>query len=102
MRHMLRILRPMGGGDGFGEATATGWAEVRVVHAERVKMSGKRSREASELFPRIHTEWNIRDTHPIDQNWRVEQLGGHLYDVVAIVPNEDRGMNTLICERVNP
>ena len=38
---------------------------------------------------------------PAEEGWRVQQQGGRLYEVTAIVPNRDRGMITLICDRVN-
>jgi head-tail adaptor len=100
MRHKLRILKPVTSVSGFGSQT-TEYVEQRVVYAERVKLSGRRSEEASEHFPNFSAEFNIRDIHPIDNNWRVEQLGGYLYTVTNILPNLDRGYNTLICERVN-
>ena len=37
-----------------------------------------------------------------NETWRVKQLGGYEYTVTNIIPNIDRGMKTLICERVNP
>lgn len=73
----------------------------RTVRAQRVKQSGNRSEEVGEHFPDYRAEYNIRDAHQVEENWRVQQLGGYLYTVVAIIPNLDRGMKTLICERVN-
>lgn len=101
MKYRLRILQPYEAVNSFGEKTPQ-WKEARTVHAERVKFSGRRSQEVGEGFPDYRAEWNIRDCHPVDENWRVEQLGGHLYTVVSIIPNIDRGMLTLVCERVNP
>ena len=37
----------------------------------------------------------------MEENWRVQQVGGYLYTVVAIIPNLDRGYLTLQCDRVN-
>lgn len=78
------------------------YKETRTVHAERVKARGRRSEEAGEHFPDYSVEFNIRDAHPVDNNWRVRQLGGYEYTVTNIIPNQDRGMNTLVCERLNP
>lgn len=64
-------------------------------------MSGTNTLVVGEHFPDYRVEFNIRDAHEIDENWRVEQLGGHLYTVANIIPNPDRGMNTLVCDRVN-
>lgn len=100
MKYKLALLEPTTVVDNFGEETP-GYREFRIVAAERVKISGSRSEEVGELFPDYRTEFNIRDAHPVKENWRVRQLGGYLYNVVSIIPNIDRGMQTLICERVN-
>lgn len=100
MRHKLVLLEPQRVVDRMG-AEDTVYNETRTVHAERVKFSGRRSDEVGEHFPEYHAEFNIRDVHPIDENWRVRQVGGHLYTVTAIVPNVERGYNTLVCDRVN-
>lgn len=100
MRHKLVLLEPQRVVDRMG-AEDTVFNETRTVHAERVKFSGRRSEEVGEHFPEYRAEFNIRDVHPIDENWRVRQVGGHLYTVTAIVPNVDRGYNTLVCDRVN-
>lgn len=100
MRHKLVLLEPQRVVDRMG-AEDTVYNETRTVHAERVKFSGRRSEEVGEHFPEYRAEFNIRDVHPVDENWRVRQVGGHLYTVTAIVPNVERGYNTLVCDRVN-
>lgn len=75
--------------------------QTRIVNAERVKHTGSRSEEVAEHFPDYSAEFNIRDAHPIQENWRVQQLGGNLYTVTNIVPNLEKGYKTLICVRVN-
>lgn len=100
MRHKLVLLEPQRVVDRMG-AEDTVYTETRTVHAERVKFSGSRSEEVGEHFPEYRAEFNIRDVHPVDENWRVRQVGGHLYTVTAIVPNVERGYNTLVCDRVN-
>jgi head-tail adaptor len=100
MKHRLVILRPVVVVDETG-GEATQYKAVRTIHAERVKFSGHRSEEVAEHFPDYRTEFNIRDAHPISENWRVRQLGGYVYTVVAITPNLDKGFKTLVCERVN-
>ena len=77
------------------------YVERRTVWAERVNATGRRSEEVGEHFPDYSTQFNIRDVHPVAENWRVRQLGGYLFAVTAIIPNLDRGYKTLICERVN-
>ena len=100
MKYKLVLLEPVKAENDYGEETTT-YKETRTVHAERVKQSGNRSEEVGEHFPDYHTEFNIRDAHPVQENWRVQQLGGHLYTVTNILPNIDRGFKTLICECVN-
>lgn len=100
MKYRITLLMPEAVTNDFGEE-ATTYTETRTVHAERVKQSGNRSEEVGEHFPDYHVEFNVRDAHPVAENWRVQQLGGYLYTVTNIVPNLDKGYKTLICERVN-
>lgn len=100
LKYKLTLLEPQRAADRFG-AEKTQYSETRTVHAERVSATGNRSEEVGEHFPDYRAQFNIRDAHPIAENWRVRQLGGYLYTVVAIVPNLDRGYKTLICDRVN-
>lgn len=101
MRYRLKLLKPEIKKDGFG-AEKTEYVATATVHAERVKATGGYRAEVGELFPDYSVEFNIRDAHEIKENWRVEQLGGYVYTVTNIIPNKDRGMLTLKCERVNP
>lgn len=101
MKYRLVLLEPVSVDTaGFGEETPT-YTEFRTVAAERVKTNGYRSEEVGEHFPDYRAEFNIRDAHPVKENWRVKQLGGYEYTVTNIIHNIDRGMNTLVCERVN-
>lgn len=100
MKYKLTLLEPVKAENDYGEEK-TDYVETRTVHAERVRQSGSRSEEAGEHFPDYRAEFNIRDAHPVLENWRVRQLGGHLYTVTNIVPNLDRGYKTLVCVRVN-
>lgn len=100
LKYKLTLLEPKRTTDRMG-AEATTYNPVRTVYAERVRATGNRSEEVGEHFPDYATEFNIRDAHPIAENWRVQQLGGYLYTVVAIIPNLDRGYKTLLCDRVN-
>lgn len=100
LKYRLRILKPEIEKDAFG-AEHTTWVETKVAHAERVKTSGSNRLEVGEHFPDYRPEFNIRDAHEIDENWRVQQIDGHLYTVRNVIPNKDRGMLTLQCERVN-
>lgn len=100
MKYRLEIQQPTVTKDKYG-AENTVYTTVRIVHAERVKTSGARSEEMGEHFPDYSAQFNVRYEHPIEENWRVKQLGGYLYTVTNIVPNIDRGMKTLICARVN-
>lgn len=100
MKYRLVLLQPVRTTDRMG-AEQTSYTETRTVHAERVKANGSRSEEAGEHFAAFTVEFNIRDVHPIEEDWRVRQLGGYLYSVVSIVPNLERGFKTLRCERVN-
>lgn len=100
MKYRLALLKPERATDRMG-AEITAYTETRTVHAERVRQTGNRSEEAGEHFSDYRAEFNIREAHPVEENWRVRQLGGHLYTVAAIIPNLDRGYKTLVCDRVN-
>ena len=100
LKYKLQILEPTYTEDRMGAKQAT-FTERRTIWAERVAASGHRSEEVGEHSPDYSVQFNVRDAHPIAENWRVRQLGGYLYTVTAIIPNLDRGYKTLLCERVN-
>lgn len=100
LKYRLKVLEPKRVTDRMGAETTT-YEEVGTIHAERVMATGNRSEEVGEHFSTYSVEFNIRNAHHIEENWRVQQLGGHLYTVVAIIPNLDRGYNTILCDRVN-
>ena len=100
MKYRLRLLRPTMATNAYGEDTVT-YIETVTVHAERVKMGGRQSEAVQEHFPDYSVEFNIRDAHEVAENWRCQQLGGHLYTITNITPNIERGFLTLTCERVN-
>lgn len=100
LKYRITLLEPERTTDRMGAETVT-YSETRTVWAERVRITGNRSEEASEHFPDYAAEFNIRDAHPVQENWRVQQLGGYLYTVTNIIPNLDKGYKTLLCDRVN-
>ncbi|MDE6801754.1 MAG: head-tail adaptor protein [Muribaculaceae bacterium] len=100
MKSRLTIIEPVVVVDDF-HAEKTVWTKRKTIRAERVKESAYRRHEVSEMFPEHRTEFNIRDAHRVGENWRVEEVGGLEYTVTAILANRDRGMKTLICERLN-
>ena len=100
LKYRLELLKPTPTTDRMG-AEHVAYHPQRIVYAERVTTSGNRSEEVGEHFAAYSAQFNIRNAHPIAENWRVRQLGGHLYTVVAVLPNLARGYNTLVCDRVN-
>lgn len=100
MRSRLRILKPEKVKSGSGGEKLV-WTEIKVVYAQRVKASGSNSLELGEHFPDYRPEFNIRDAHEIEENWRVEEVGGKEYIVSNIIPNREKGYLTLKCDRVN-
>lgn len=101
LKYKLRLLRPTTTTNDFGEENIT-YEEFRTIWAERAKYSGRNSEELAEHFADASVNWIIRDAHPVQEHWRVEQLGGYLYTVEAVEPNLNKGMKTLICSRINP
>lgn len=100
LKYKLELLEPKRTTDRMG-AEKVEYTKTRTVWAERVRATGNMSEEVGEHFPDYTVEFNIRDAHPVQENWRVQQLGGYLYTVTNIVPNLDKGYKTLLCERVN-
>lgn len=100
MKYRLALLKPERVTTMSG-AESTQYVQTVIAHAERISAQGYKSDEVGEHFADYRVQFNIRDVHHVEENWRCQQLGGYLYTIVAIVPNRDRGFNTLICERVN-
>ena len=100
MKYKLLVLRPAMVENSYGERTS-GFKECGTIRAERVKFSGSLAREAGELFSDYRVEFNIRYPHQVEEHWHVRQIGGHEYVVTNVIPNIDRGMKTLVCERFN-
>ncbi len=94
MKYRLQLLQPVSTTNDFGEEETT-YKATRTVWAERVKFSGSRSEEVGEHFPNYHTEYNVRDAHPIEENWRVQQLGGNLYTVILLSGKTPMGINII-------
>lgn len=100
MTYRIRILRPEVQESSFG-GKKTEFVYLKTIHAERVKATGQRRDEVGEHFPDHSVQWNVRMAQPVEENWRVEEAGGYLYTVLAIIPNKRRDFKTLVCERVN-
>lgn len=100
LTYKLIILKPETVRNKLGEKSLA-WTEQKAVHAERVRLTGSRSEEVAEHFPAYSVNWNIRAAHTIEENWRVQEVGGYLYEVLAIEPNKRKGYLTLITQRVN-
>lgn len=101
MKYRVELLAPKAGGNGFGEEEQQ-FAVSSTVWAERVKLTGFRSEEVGEHFADYRAEFNIRSAHTVAPGWRLRQLGGLEYNITNVIPNIDRGMLTLVCERLNP
>lgn len=100
LKYSLEVLTPIRETDRMG-AERIEYESRGIIHAERKTARGNRSEEVGEHFPTYAAEFIVRDAHRIEENWRVRQLGGYLYTVVAIVPNLDKGFKVLECDRVN-
>lgn len=103
MRHRLELQRPLKAADAFGDlmAGAGSFEPTTTVWAERVTLRGSQRKEASERYSDYTAEFRIRDAHSVDNGWRVRQLGGYLYSVDNVIPNEERRYLTLQCSRIN-
>ena len=100
MKYKLTLMQPTVTVDTMG-ARVTTYTATNTVWAERDSFTGKRSEETSEHFADYSALFLVRDAHEVDENWRVQQLGGNLYTVTNVTPNIDKGYLELKCERVN-
>ncbi len=100
LKYRLTLLKPLYITNAFGEESVS-YVATSTVHAERVRFTGRRHEEVGEHFPDYSAEFNIRAAHHVKENWRCQQLGGALFTITNIIPNIDKGYNTLICVRVN-
>lgn len=100
MDELLKVLQPVVTTNSFGEEH-TSWEIINTIHAQRASLSGRRNMEVGETFPDYTMQFNIRWAHKVEENWRVQHVGGYLYSITHIEPNKSRGMKTLFCERVN-
>lgn len=100
LRYLLEVYRPTTTAGKFGSGVTT-YTLVNTIHAERVKLNGRRVEQVGEHFADYSARYNINFAHDVGENWRVREVGGNTYTVVAVEPNIERGMKTLICERLN-
>lgn len=100
LKYRLVLMEPVYAPGRMGDKKAD-YIDRGTVWAERVKMTGNRSEEVGEHFADYRVEFNIRDAHRVSENWHVRQLGGYEYIVTNVIPNLDRGMKTLVCDRLN-
>lgn len=100
LKYRIQLFKPDRSINRFGEETLM-YLPVKTIHAERVKHTGYRSEEVKEHFADYRAEFNIRAAHEVKEGWRVQLLGENLYEITNILPNIDRGFNTLVCARVN-
>ena len=89
MRYKIQLLEPQREEDRMGAKKVT-YKPTRTVWAERVSASGGRSEEVGEHFPAYSVQYNIRDVHPVQENWRVRQLWVSVHRN-GYYPNADRG-----------
>lgn len=99
LKYRISILRPIKTVGRFGETSST-WEEVYSgTPAERVKLNGRRVVIDGEIFADYTAVFNIRREHTVKENWRVRE-GDILYSVKNIIPNREKGMITLVCDKV--
>jgi SPP1 family predicted phage head-tail adaptor len=102
MKHRLELMKPDSTPDAFGALKKKGgYVKTATVWAERVTLKASEHREAREEFADFSAEFRIRDAHKVGNGWRCRQLGGMLYNITNVIPNEQRGFLTLVCSRVN-
>lgn len=94
------IIKPDVEVNDYGEEK-TVYKKTATVYASRVKMSGRRSEVISEHFGAYSAAYDVWISTKVEENWRLQEIGGMLYTITNIIPTEDKDIKTLICERVN-
>lgn len=102
MRDRVTLYRPVVTTDKFG-AEHTTYEEVKTVWAEIQHKDATTTEQVGEFFMGERIDILIRNQHEIGDKWRVRQLTGlgHLFNIRNIEPRPLKGLNRLICERVN-
>jgi SPP1 family predicted phage head-tail adaptor len=102
MRDRVTLYRPVVHVDKFG-AEETTYEEVKTVWAEIQHKDATTTEQVGEFFMGERIDILIRIQHEVRENWRVRQLTGlgHLFHIRNIDPRPLKGLNRLICERVN-
>ncbi|MCH3980503.1 MAG: head-tail adaptor protein [Prevotella sp.] len=97
---IVDIIKPTVETNEYGEEK-TVYGKADTVYASRVKISGRRAEVIGEHFPQYSAAYDVWINTDVEENWRLQEHGGMLYTITNIIPNEDRDLKTLICERVN-
>lgn len=100
MKYRITLQEPHFRDSVLGTGTTAAYETRAVVWAERVKLTGRPAAEGGEILADYAAEFNIRAAHTVRPRWRVLD-GDDIFTVTNIIPNRDRGMQTLICERYN-
>ena len=102
LRYRLKTFCPVVGEGPFGVADAE-YTEHKSIRAERVKYSPSAKFELHEVYPYYKETYLFRSAHSfIKEGWRVMEMGSSiLLEVRNIIPDIQRGMLTLECEKVN-
>ena len=102
MRDRVTLYRPVATVGKFG-AEETTYEEVKTVWAEIQHKEASTTEQVGEFFMGERIDILIRNQHEVRENWRVRQLTGlgNLFHIRNIDPRPLKGLNRLICERVN-
>lgn len=100
LNKLVDILKPKQVDSGYG-GKQTEFETSSTVYASRVKLSGKRAEVIGEHFPDYSAAFDVWFCTEVEENWRLQEHGGMLYTITNIIPNEEKDLLTLICERVN-
>ena len=100
MKYRITLQEPHFRDSVLGTGTTAAYETRAVVWAERVKLTGRPAAEGGEILADYAAEFNIRSAHTVRPRWRVLD-GDDIFTVTNVIPNRDRGFQTLICERYN-
>ncbi len=102
LKYRLQLYKPEESAGKFG-MEASSYTESRTIRAERVNIRGDRRIELHEIYPDYKVTYRVRSSHSdITEGWRLREVGtSMLFEVCNVIPDKERGLLTLECEKVN-
>ena len=100
MRHRCSLQRQGAPLDAFGQPAPAEWVELAKIWAEIRSVSGRAWLGAAAEQSSVTVEINIRYRPGVAAGMRLVE-GAMIYEIVAVLPDNQRDMTKLMCKTVN-